>query len=327
MNALRAAVVGAGYMGSFHAHKYAESAETALTAIVDRNLQQASKLAQQYGASPLSSHRHLIGQVDIASVAVPTQQHHQVVRELLQDGIHVLVEKPFTATVQQAQDLMELAARQRCVVQVGHIERFNAVIPTLLEYLSKPSLIEARRIVPLQVRGTDVNVVLDLMIHDLDLVCSLVQRPVQELQASGACVLSPQPDVAHARLLFDNGCVANFTASRLSQVGERQLRVYQADNLLEANLQRADLTIYQNGQETQDQLVPHARRIQLSPRDALQAEIAAFVDCVRSHQPPLVGPREGLQAVELACRVSQQILASQRQSGFLPPSFAFRSKA
>ncbi|HID49434.1 MAG TPA: Gfo/Idh/MocA family oxidoreductase, partial [Chromatiales bacterium] len=230
MPPLKTAVVGAGYLGKFHAQKYAQLPDSELVAVCDVNTDIARAVATEHGVPVLSDLHHLLDQVDAVSIVVPTQKHYDVARVFLEHGIHVLLEKPITSTVEQAQQLVDIAARQPGLVfQIGHLERFNPAILALENELHQPQFIESLRIASFNPRGADVNVILDLMIHDIDIILDFVRSPVKSIQANGVPVLSSDIDVANVRLQFENGCVANVTASRVSMKSERKMRIFQSD--------------------------------------------------------------------------------------------------
>ncbi len=226
MKKVRAAVIGVGYLGRFHAQKYAQLEECELVAVVDDRQEAREAVAAEVGARPLADYRELIGHVDAISVVTPTAAHFPIARQFLEAGAHVLVEKPITETPEQARELIRLAAQHRRILQVGHLERFNSAILGAEEHLRAPRFIECHRLAPYKERGTDVSVVLDLMIHDIDIVQTLVGSPIESIDAIGTPVFSEDVDIANARIRFANGCVANATASRVSLKSERKMRVF-----------------------------------------------------------------------------------------------------
>lgn len=311
MKPLRAAVVGVGYLGRFHAQKYAALPGVVLTAVVDINPARAAEVARETGARPCTDVRDILGQVDVASVVVPSSLHYAVGRILLEAGVHVLMEKPITEDVAQARALIELSHAHGCVLQVGHLERFRPVVRDLMKHARTPMFIEAHRLAPFKHRGTDVNVVLDLMIHDIDLALTLVNAPIEQINASGVPVLSDQIDIANARIQFSNGCVANLTASRVSLKSERRLRLFQADAYLAADMSGHTLDWYRKapGQAVQGLEGIAGERLHFPAGDPLLEEIRAFLDCVRSGTPPPVSGEDGLRALETALEVVRQLQA------------------
>ncbi len=240
---MRTAVVGAGYLGRFHAQKYAALADSTLIGIADPDPRARATLAAELGGAAYAGHRELHGRVDAVSVVTPTPTHHAIAKDLLEGGVHVLVEKPMTVTIAEAEDLIGAAHRAGRVLQVGHLERFNAAVRALQPILTVPRFIESARLAPFKIRGTDVDVVLDLMIHDIDLILSIVRSPVVSVDAVGTSVFSGEIDIANARLRFASGCVANATASRVSMKTERKLRLFQDDAYVSVDLQQKVRTL------------------------------------------------------------------------------------
>jgi len=307
VNPLRAAVVGAGYLGRFHAEKYQALPGVELVAVVDIDAERARRVAAANQAGALFDHAELAGRVDVASVVVPTQAHYAVASDLLDAGIHVLVEKPLTASVAQGRALIERAAACGRVLQVGHVERFNPVMQCLFEQVDQPDFIETNRVAPFTPRGSDVDVVLDLMIHDIDLVLRLVPVPLVEIEASGSAVLTDQIDVAHAHLRFADGCVASLTASRVAGARVRRIRLFQRNACFIADLAARQLRISRRCGRAEGAAQFQTRGIEVPPIDALGSEIAAFVRAVRQDELPPVSGAEGLRALQIAAVVSERI--------------------
>ena len=306
MTRLRCAVVGAGYLGRFHAQKYAGLARCELVGVADPSAAARERIAAELGVAVHADHRELLGRVDAVSVATPTALHHAVARDFLRAGVHVLVEKPITATAEEARELIAIAAAGRRVLQVGHLERFNPVIVAAAGELSGPRFIESNRLAPFKSRGTDVSVVLDLMIHDIDLIEEIVRSPIATIDAVGAPVFTDEIDIANARIRFENGCVADVTASRISLKSERKLRVFQADAYLSIDLQHKLLTIVRRPAVIEEGVAP---KVDVEERsfeqgDALLAEIGAFLDAVEQGGRPVVSGENGLRALETATRIA-----------------------
>ncbi len=307
MQDIRAAVVGAGYLGRFHAQKYASEAGCRLVAVSDTRPEARAALAQELGTTAVADHRELLGKVDAVSVVTTTPAHFAIARDFLEAGAHVLVEKPITETVEQARELIAVAARCGRILQVGHLERFNPAILAAESELAGARSTECQRLAPFKERGTDVNVVLDLMIHDIDIVQSIVGRPIESIDAVGTPVFSGAVDIANARLRFEGGCVANVTASRVSLKMERKLRVFRDDAYLSIDLQQRILTVIRK------QAVPPAPGglpVAIDERsfeqgDALRAEIRSFLDCIAAGRAPVVGGEDGLRALETAIRITR----------------------
>jgi predicted dehydrogenase len=317
MEKIRVAVIGVGYLGRFHAQKYAQSQECELVAVVDSRLEAAEAVAREVGARALSDYRELLGEVDAVSIVTPTAVHFPVAREFLEAGAHVLVEKPITETPQQARELILLAARQARVLQVGHLERFNSAIVGAEEHLRAPRFIECHRLAPYKERGTDVSVVLDLMIHDIDIVQTLVGSAIESIDAIGTPVFSEDVDIANARIRFANGCVANATASRVSLKTERKMRVFSEEAYVSMDLQQKIVTVIRKrpGAPATGQLPVSIEERNFEPGDALQAEISSFLACIREGKAPVVSGEAGLAALETAIQITAQVQKSRERRG------------
>lgn len=307
MGKLRAAVIGAGYLGRFHAQKYAALGQVDLLAVVDTNAEARERVAREVGCEAVIDYRELLGKVDAVSVVTPTPLHHRVSMDFLEAGAHVLVEKPITSTMEEARELVATAARCRKVLQVGHLERFNPAILAVEGLLDRPRFVESNRLAPFKPRGTDVSVVLDLMIHDIDLILNIVDSPVVSIDAVGAPVFTDEIDIASARIRFENGCVADATASRISMKSERKLRVFQADAYLSIDLQQKVLTLVRKGSGAPQAGVPPVEINEQSfdPGDALRDEIVSFLECIETGRRPVVSGEDGLRALETATRIGE----------------------
>ena len=300
---LRAAVVGAGYLGSFHAEKYAQAAGCELVAVADIDRGRAEALAARLGTRAVADFRELIGAIDCASVVVPTQHHHSVASVLLGAGIDCLVEKPLAASAALARELVALGHAQGRILQVGHLERFNPALTRLARMLTRPRFIECHRLASFTERGADVDVVRDLMIHDLDLIRLLVPEEVVAIEAVGVPVVTKAPDIANARLRFAGGCVANVTASRVSMKRERKLRVFQTDTYLAFDLAERSVRICRRTPTPHGLAEIAWEQIDLGAVDALAREIEAFLASVRTRARPAVTGEDGCAALELAERI------------------------
>ena len=301
------AVVGVGYLGKFHAEKYAASPKCKLLAVVDSDEARAREVGEAVGAPALTDYRALVGQVQCVSVAVPTRLHFEVARYLIEAGIDVLVEKPLTADIAEGRDLVAAAEAKNVILQVGHLERFNPAIRRLDGVIREPKFVECHRLAPFVERGTDVDVVLDLMIHDIDVIASLVHSPVERVEAVGVPVLTDKPDIANARIKFTNGCIANVTSSRVSVKRERKIRFFQPDAYISIDYDQRRAQIYYKPAPGAGWLGIRAENIEIKEGDALADEIDSFLDCVRLRKLPLVGGAEGLRALEIASVISAQL--------------------
>ena len=312
MDKIRAAVIGVGYLGRFHAQKYAQLPACELVAVVDGRDEVRKAVAAEVGSEALADYRGLLGKVDAVSVVTPTPAHFEIAEAFLAAGAHVLVEKPITETPAQARALIAQAAKSNRILQVGHLERFNAAVLAAEPHISSPRFMECTRLAPYKERGTDVNVVLDLMIHDIDLVQSLAKSEIESIDAIGTPVFSGEIDIANARIRFANGCVANTTASRVSLKTERKLRIFEDAAYISLDLQQKILTLIRKreGEPQPGQLPVNIEEANLEQGDALKSEIESFLDCIRNDRRPIVSGEDGLRALETAIRISEQVHAN-----------------
>jgi predicted dehydrogenase len=316
MEKIRAAVIGVGYLGRFHAQKYALLEDCTLVGVVDSQPDTAARIAEELRTPAYADYRALLGKVDAVSVVTPTPTHFDIACAFVENGAHVLVEKPMTETTAQAERLIAAARQYDRVLQVGHLERFNPAILAAEPLLSRPRFIECHRLAPFKERGTEVNVVLDLMIHDIDLVQMIVGSPVADLDAIGTPVFSPEIDIANARLRFDSGCVANVTASRVSFKTERKLRVFVDDAYLSIDLQQKILTVIRKrpGPVAEGQMPAQIEEQSFDQGDALLAEIRSFVAAIRGEQRVLVSGEDGLRALRTAIDIAERVQGAQDAS-------------
>ena len=312
MSKIRAAVIGVGYLGRFHAQKYAQLDACELVAVVDGREDVRNAVAAEVKCRAVADYRELLGAVDAVSVATPTPAHFAIADAFLEAGAHVLVEKPITETPEQARALIARAHGKQRILQVGHLERFNAAILAAEPHLSTPRFMECQRLAPYKERGTDVNVVLDLMIHDIDLVQSLAGSDIVSIDAIGTPVFSGEIDIANARIRFANGCVANTTASRVSMKTERKLRIFEDAAYISLDLQQKILTLIRKraGVALPGQLPVTIEEANLEQGDALKSEIESFLDCIRNNRKPVVSGEDGLRALETAIRITEQVHAN-----------------
>ncbi len=308
---LRMGVIGVGSLGQWHARIYSEMKEATLVGVHDADAQRAAEVAQRYGTRAFDSLDALAATVDAVSIAVPTHLHYAVFTKVLPYGIHMLVEKPIADSYEQAEAMVKQANARGVVLQVGHVERFNPVMAFLQENLTRPRFIEATRLAPYPPprekappRGTEVSVVLDLMIHDLDIILRIANAPITAIHATGVAVLSPTEDIANARLQFANGCVANVTASRISQEKLRKIRVFQDDTYLSLD------TMSQSGQLCRRSATGiEAISVPIDKTEPLVVELHSFADCVRHRNDPVVTGEHGTEALNLAiaiCRIIRE---------------------
>jgi predicted dehydrogenase len=302
MSTLRVGVVGVGHIGKNHARLYSELPRGRFTAIFDTDEARAKELAEKYGVAAASSLEDFAERVDAASIATPTDSHFEVAQQLLDRGKHLLIEKPIAENTVHASELAKLAQQRSLVLQVGHVERFNPVLSALEERLTRPRFIEAHRLSPYPNRSTDIGVVLDLMIHDLEIILHLVRSPVQTIDAVGVAVLSRGEDIANARLRFENGCVANVTSSRISPERMRKIRVFQEDAYLSLDYQNQTGEIYRrsgNGITRGE--------VEIEQEEPLKRQLMSFLDCAATGRAPKVSGLQATAALELAVEITKRI--------------------
>jgi len=309
MKKLRAAVIGVGYLGNFHAQKYAGLNYVELVAVADSDPARCSEIAAVLGTTAVADYRDLVGRVDLVSIVVPTVMHHEVASFFLQNNVHVLLEKPITTTVAEARELIAIAAKNSLVFQVGHLERFNPALDAVRTVINSPGFIDATRVAPYKPRGTDVSIVLDLMVHDLDLITTIIGSEVKSISASGACVYSSTPDIANARIEFKNGAVANVTASRISLESDRSIRFFQKDAYVSVDFQNRTASVYRKGELAPFSAapVPSVEEIAVPQRDQILAEIEAFIDSIQTGKPVVVSGQDGMKALEMALLIEEKI--------------------
>lgn len=308
---IKTAVIGVGYLGQFHAEKYVQLPQSDLIAVVDASEQNARSISDKLGVQAYTDYTDLLGRVDAVSIVTPTSSHYAIAKVFLEQGIHVLLEKPMTTTLDEADELIELARAYHCVLQVGHLERFNPALMSAQKLMTRPVFIEAHRLAPYKPRATDVNVVLDLMIHDIDIILNLVKSDIKHIVASGAKVLSPSTDICNARIDFENGCVANVTASRISHKSERKMRIFQEQSCLTVDFQNRVLNHYYTDANTprDEHSLPAilSQEQQWDSGDALLSEISSFLDSIQNNEPPLVTGEDGRKALFVAAEINKMV--------------------
>jgi predicted dehydrogenase len=318
MTKLRAAVIGVGYLGNFHIQKYLAQPAVDVIGVVDTNPTRLNEIAAKYGIRPYREVADLIGQVDLVSIVTPPQHHFDAARLCLEAGVHALVEKPVTVTVDEAQTLIDIARTRRCIFQVGHLERFNPAVIAVRRRISQPQRIDAQRLAKYQKRGTEVDVVLDLMIHDIDIVSSLVASPLVEIYATGTIVVTGDIDIARATLTFANGCIAELSASRVNREPVRTMEIVQPDSYISVDYLNHTLMV---GRRDPDghRSAPHEVNFEaeaLTRTDVLMDEITSFVGAVRGGTAPTVSGEDGKRALEIAVEISAQIRRRQQRPDY-----------
>ena len=305
MKRLRVVVIGVGYLGRFHAEKYAAIPEAELVGIVDIDPTRAALIAAKLNTTAFSDPAHMFEQVDAVSIAVPTALHHSVAKQFLEQGVHILLEKPMAVTLEQADELIGLAAQKGLTLQVGHIERFNPAVTAVKTFLKSPRYMTAERSAPFTVRCTDVNVILDLMIHDLDIVTDFAGAEPREVSAAGTSFITKEIDIASARVIFKNGCVADITASRVSDEKKRLLRVFDGDSVYISDYQTQKAAVARRSGNAVPELV--VSDVSTDRLDTLGEEVRAFVKSVGAKTRPVVSGVEGRRALALARKITETI--------------------
>ncbi len=305
---IRAGVIGTGHLGSLHSRKYSSIDGVSLVGVCDIDVEIGKRVAGELGTKFYPEFRSLAGDVDILSIAVPTIHHYEVSRYCLEKGKHILVEKPITEKLWQARRLIEIAERNKLVIQVGHLERFNPALNKIRNYIKTPGFVEAERISPFTERSTDIDVVLDLMIHDIDLILSFVKSPIKRVNAIGVPVLSDKVDIANARVLFESGCVANITASRVSMNKTRKIRIFQEDGYFSIDFMNRNIKVVRmSTQAGEKRKELTGEFLQTEEGDPLMEEIGNFILSVKEGKEPRVSGYDGLKALEAAYKIIKKI--------------------
>ena len=307
---LRIGVIGVGHLGEFHVQKYVAMPEVELVGVADTNLDRANEIAQRYDIQPHREHHHILHRVDAVSLAVPTERHFEIAKDILSEGVHLLIEKPITYTLEPADTLIGMAREKDLVLQVGLVERFNPAVVKMESMLKEPVFIESHRMNTFTSRGTDVDVVLDLMIHDLDIILHIVPSEVKEVHAVGMSVITGKTDIANVRMIFENGTVGNLTASRVSDKTLRKLRVFQPDAYIAVDCFNREISITRLDSKVKDsnnfpQVTTNKKKF--PGRDALADEISSFVHSVMNGAEPVVSGPDGRRALKYALGIIDQI--------------------
>jgi predicted dehydrogenase len=321
---LRVGVDGIGYLGKFHAEKYAAIPEVEIVGFVDRIPVRAKEWADKLGTDAFSDYHKILGVVDAVSVVVPTDEHYRVAKDFLQSGSDVLLEKPISSTLGEAGDLIATAQKYGRILQVGHLERFNPAFLAVQEKIRDPLFVESHRLTPFRGRGTEVDVVLDLMIHDLDILLSVVRSKVEHIHAVGVPVLTEKVDIANARIQFAGGCVANVTASRISMEDQRRMRIFQPDTYLAVDYSAQKVAMYHRV------LIPGSpkakivsEQVQVTSGDALEMEVRSFIQASLNRTTPTVTGEDGKGALAVALDINEQIQANIKK---IPSMTSFYEK-
>jgi len=312
---IRAAVIGVGYLGKFHAEKYAGMDNVELVGVVDCHPGRAEEIASQVGAPSFCDYRNLFGRVDAVSIAVPTPLHFEIGKAFLERGVDVLMEKPIAVTTKEADALIDIAEEKGLILQVGHLERFNPAVRAVKALVNHPVFIESSRMSLYKERGTDVSVVLDLMIHDIDIISHFVHSGIKYCHAMGASVVSNTVDIANAHIEFENGTVAKVTASRIANKNERKIRLFQKDGYISLDFAGRSIVHVRPGCGENNCAIPgmHLEEKRFAEGDALAEEIKSFVHAVITREPPEVTGPMGRDALKIALNISRQIRESRQR--------------
>lgn len=314
MQKLKVAVIGVGYLGRFHAQKYAGLEGVELVGVSDVDKDQCERVAAECGCKAFTDHKELLEIVDAVSIAVPTSLHHAISAEFLDSKTDVLLEKPMTVTLEEADDLIRRASENDLILQIGHLERFNPAVQAMEPFITTPVFIESNRIATFKNRGTDVDVVLDLMIHDIDIILNIIKSPIKTIHTVGAPVATANTDIANARLIFENGATANVTVSRISRTNIRKMRIFQPGSYINVDFGNKRVMTIQLSEELRESGMPK-QEVDLrtfQDGDALLSEVTTFVDHVRSRTKPAVSGLEGRRALDVALQVMDQIKEHQQ---------------
>lgn len=302
-NKTKVAVVGVGSLGQHHARVYSEMENVELVAVVDADEKRAEEIAAKFECSAYTNLKPLQGEIDAASVVVPTSAHHAVSKALLEEGVHLLLEKPITSTLEEADDLIATSKRTGALLQVGHIEQFNTGVLMLKKHLENPRFIECHRVSPFVGRGTDVHVILDLMIHDIDIILSLVPAELTEIRASGTPVLTQMIDIANVRLAFANGCVANITASRISLEKLRKIRIFEPDAYYSLDYAHQKMQVYRRKIQADGSPKITSEKMSTDKKEPLKGELASFIASIQTGNVPKVSGEDGRRALHVALQI------------------------
>ncbi len=315
MKNLRVGVVGVGYLGKFHAEKYSLMDGVDLVGVADVNLGRAEEVAKKLNTTAYPNHKDLFGKAEAVSIVVPTTAHFSIAKDFLKNNIDVLIEKPMTETTEEADELIRFSESKGLIIQVGHLERFNPAVIALQDIVKKPMFIESHRLSIYNDRSTDVSVVLDLMIHDIDIILNFVRSEIDSIRAAGIPVISKHVDIANARLEFKNGCVANVTASRISTKNERKIRLFQKNGYVSVDFANKGITVIQQDGDVEGGLIPgmDIKQFCFLKGDALEAELKSFVRAVVKREAPEVTGQMGRDALKIALSIMEQIRATSRR--------------
>jgi len=302
MKKIKVAVIGAGHLGKIHARIYSQFKNCELIGICDTDIEQANTHAANFSTQAYSDYNQLLDKVDAVSIATPTISHFKIASKFLKNKVHVMVEKPITKKINEAEKLIELAKKNNVLLQVGHVERFNPAIKTLSRFCKDPQFIECHRLSPFPLRGTDVSVILDLMIHDIDIVLSLVKFPLKSIHAIGVNAISEYEDIANVRLTFSNGTVCNLTSSRISEDVMRKIRIFQKNSYISLDYALQKVVMYKKiGKKITK------KEIFVKKKEPLVEELSSFIQCIKTKKNPIVQGQDAKEALKIALKITEII--------------------
>ena len=301
---IRIGVIGIGYLGKFHLEKFQKNKDCQLVWLIDKNIKNLKNYKDKYNIS--TNYKEIVDDVDAVSIVTPTVNHYEIARYFIERNKHVLIEKPMTQTVSEAKKLINLAKKHKKTIQIGHLERFNPVIRKVSSLIKNPLFIEVHRLAQFNPRSTDVNVVYDLMIHDIDITTSLVPSKIKKISSFGKSIITNKIDIANARLEFFNGTIANLTASRISQKSERKIRIFEKDKYLSLDFLQSKLKIVEKVKKKSSKLFK-TLEYNYKKTDALNDEIIDFINSIRMNKKPLVDGIQGMEALKLAAAISKKL--------------------
>jgi predicted dehydrogenase len=308
---IKIGVVGIGHLGNYHLQKYNNLEICEIAAVSDISADRAKRAAEIYKCASFSDYRSMLGGVDAVSIAVPTSDHYKVARDFLAAGVDVLIEKPICTTLEEADELIELAREKKLILQVGFVERFNPAIMALEKVIQKPLFIESHRLHPFFERGIDVDVILDLMIHDLDIILKFVNSPVTGVEAVGVPILSDKIDISNARISFASGCIANITASRISGKTMQKIRFFGIEGYHSVDCQKREILSLGKGENEAGQLQILQNNIEVGSHDPLEEEIRSFINAVINRSKPLISGEDARKSLALAVDIIKKMKVAE----------------
>lgn len=310
MEKIKVAVIGVGHLGAHHARIYSKLENTELAGVCDIIKKRAKKIARFFKTKFTTNYNDFLNNVDAVSISTPTNTHYKIAKDFLENGVNCLIEKPITITCEEAEELLKIANKNNLILQVGHIERFNSAVMAVEQKINEPKFIESHRLGPFKRRSSDIGVVLDLMIHDIDIVLALVKSKIKSMDAIGVNVLTNYEDIANARLVFENGCVCDLTASRITEKEQRKIRIFQKDSYISLDYAKQEAFFYKKKKNSIKK-----KKIRAKIQEPLFLELGAFINCVRQKEQPIVSAKEATDALRLALEITNKIKQNSKHNG------------